>query len=425
LINKDVVRNFIIFILILVSFSCKKEEKIPANTRLRGPGLNSLIGDKKVNLTYFSQFLPDKQFNVDILLPYNLVDPDYFDIYESEGQINKFAKIIELRNDNIYKYTLVGLNNGTPYYFYVVGKKEGYKSLYSDTIMIIPNQKLTFDTLVTINNNHSISSVSYSPVANKVAYVDKSYAWNGGANCCMAESIILSSTDNRNSELLAIDSYDPDWSSNGDKIVFAEETLGQGYYSQIAIYDVASKVITKLTNDITYTYNPSFSPSNGKLLYQSNKNRPDINSTNIWLMDLRTFNTELIIDLSKTNFVDISRPVWMDENDFIFQGTNSNTRTSIYKSSILTKKIEPLITSGWNDYNAAISPNADQIAFISDRSGSEQLWLYNLQTKEYKQLTGYDENDYFDGNWTKINWMDNNQLLFSFGDNSLTKVLLK
>ena len=425
MINKDVVRNFIIFILILVSFSCKKEEKIPANTRLRGPGLNSLIGDKKVNLTYFSQFLPDKQFNVDILLPYNLVDPDYFDIYESEGQINKFAKIIELRNDNIYKYTLVGLNNGTPYYFYVVGKKEGYKSLYSDTIMIIPNQKLTFDTLVTINNNHSISSVSYSPVANKVAYVDKSYAWNGGANCCMAESIILSSTDNRNSELLAIDSYDPDWSSNGDKIVFAEETLGQGYYSQIAIYDVASKVITKLTNDITYTYNPSFSPSNGKLLYQSNKNRPDINSTNIWLMDLRTFNTELIIDLSKTNFVDISRPVWMDENDFIFQGTNSNTRTSIYKSSILTKKIEPLITSGWNDYNAAISPNADQIAFISDRSGSEQLWLYNLQTKEYKQLTGYDENDYFDGNWTKINWMDNNQLLFSFGDNSLTKVLLK
>ena len=425
MINKDVVRNFIIFILILVSFSCKKEEKIPANTRLRGPGLNSLIGDKKVNLTYFSQFLPDKQFNVDILLPYNLVDPDYFDIYESEGQINKFAKIIELRNDNIYKYTLVGLNNGTPYYFYVVGKKEGYKSLYSDTIMIIPNQKLTFDTLVTINNNHSISSVSYSPVANKVAYVDKSYAWNGGANCCMAESIILSSTDNRNSELLAIDSYDPDWSSNGDKIVFAEETLGQGYYSQIAIYDVASKVITKLTNDITYTYNPSFSPSDGKLLYQSNKNRPDINSSNIWLMDLRTFNTELIIDLSKTNFVDISRPVWMDENDFIFQGTNSNTRTSIYKSSILTKKIEPLITSGWNDYNAAISPNADQIAFISDRSGSEQLWLYNLQTKEYKQLTGYDENDYFDGNWTKINWMDNNQLLFSFGDNSLTKVLLK
>ena len=425
MINKDVVKNFIIFILILASFSCKKEEKIPANTRLRGPGLNSLIGDKKVNLTYFSQFLPDKQFNVDILLPYNLVDPDYFDIYESEGQINKFAKIIELRNDNIYKYTLVGLNNGTPYYFYVVGKKEGYKSLYSDTIMIIPNQKLTFDTLVTINNNHSISSVSYSPVANKVAYVDKSYAWNGGANCCMAESIILSSTDNRNSELLAIDSYDPDWSSNGDKIVFAEETLGQGYYSQIAIYDVASKVITKLTNDITYTYNPSFSPSDGRLLYQSNKNRPDINSTNIWLMDLRTFNTELIIDLSKTNFVDISRPVWMDENDFIFQGTNSNTRTSIYKSSILTKKIEPLITSGWNDYNAAISPNADQIAFISDRSGSEQLWLYNLQTKEYKQLTGYDENDYFDGNWTKINWMDNNQLLFSFGDNSLTKVLLK
>jgi Tol biopolymer transport system component len=405
--------------LILVSFSCKKEEKIPANSRLRGPFLSSLIDNQKVNLKYFSQFLPD------IFSSYKLVDPDYFDIYESVGQINKFKKVVELINNNNYEYTLNGLNNNSTYYFYVVGKKEGYKSLYSDTIMVIPNQKLTYDTLITFNNNQSIVSVSYSPVTNKIAYVDKNYAWNGGENCCMAVSIILSSIDNQDSELLAIDSYDPDWSSNGNKIVFAEETLGQGYYSQIAIYDVKSKTIIKLTNDTTYYYNPSFSPSDDKILYQSNKNRPDINSTNIWLLDLNTFYNELIIDLSKNNFVNVSKPDWMNESDFIFQGTSSNNKTSIYKSSILTKHTEPLIESRWNDYNAAISPKADQIAFISDRSGNEQLWLYNLQSKEYKQLTGYDDNDYFDGNWTKIAWSDNNQILFTFGDNRLTKLLLK
>jgi Tol biopolymer transport system component len=361
----------------------------------------------------------------DIFSSYKLVDPDYFDIYESEGPINKFKEVVELINDNNYEYTLNDLNNNSIYYFYVIGKKEGYKPLYSDTIMIIPNQKLTFETLITFNNNQSIVSVSYSPVTNKIAYVDKNYAWNGGENCCMAVSIILSSIDNQNSELLAIDSDDPDWSSNGDKIVFAEETLGQGYYSQIAIYDVMSKTIVKLTNDTTYYYNPSFSPSDDKILYQSNKNRPDINSTNIWLMDLNNLNTELITDLSKNNFIDVSKPDWMNENDFIFQGTSSNNMTSIYKSSVLTKKIEPLIASGWNDYNATISPNSDQIAFISDRSGSEQLWLYNLQTKGYKQLTGYDDSEYFDGNWTKIDWIDNNQLLFTFGDNRLTKLLLK
>jgi Tol biopolymer transport system component len=378
-----------------------------------------------VTLKYFSQFTADRQFHTDILLPYKLVDPDYFDIYESEGQLNKFKEVVELINNNNYEYTLNDLNNNSTYYFYVIGKKEGYKPLYSDTIMIIPNQKLTFETLITFNNNQSIVSVSYSPATNKIAYVDKNYAWNGGENCCMAVSIIISSIDNQNSELLAIDSDDPDWSSKGDKIVFAEETIGQGYYSQIAIYDVMSKAIIKLTNDTTYYYNPSFSPSDDKILYQSNKNRPDINSTNIWLMDLNTLNTELITDLSKNNFIDVSKPDWMNENDFIFQGTSSNNMTSIYKSSILTKKIEPLIESRWNDYNATISPNADQIAFISDRSGSEQLWLYNLQTKDYKQLTGYDDNEYFDGNWTKIDWIDNNQILFTFGDNRLTKLLLK
>ena len=418
-------RKLIVFVFILVSFSCKKEEKIPADTKLRAPFLNSLIDDKKVTLTYFSQILPDKQFNADILLPYKLVDPDYFDIYESEGQINNFKEIIELKNNSKYVYTLDGLNNGTPYYFYVVGKREGYKPLYSDTIMIIPNQKLTFNTLATISNNHSIASVSYSFGANKVAYVDKNYAWDGGANCCMAESIILSSNDNKDPELLATFAYDPNCSSNGDTIVFAAEPQGHGYYSQIAIYDITSKAITKLTNDTTYYYNPSFSPSDSKLLYQSNKKRPDINSTNIWKMDLSTFKTEVIIDLSKTNLVNVSRPNWKDENDFIFQGTSSNGKTSIYKSSLLTKEIVPLIESNWNDYNATISPKSDQIAFISDRSGNEQLWLYNLQTKEYMQLTGYNDSEYFDGNWTKINWMDNNQLLFTFGDNRLAEVLLK
>ena len=412
-------RKTIIFILILGSFSCKKDVKIPADSRLRAPSLSSLIDDKKVTLKYFSQFIPD------VFSSYTLVDPDYFDIYESEGQLNKFNEVIELKNDNIYEYSLNDLNNNSTYYFYIVGKKEGYKSLYSDTIMVIPNQKLTYDSLITFNNNHSISSVSYSPAANKVAYVDKNYAWNGGANCCMAESIILSSNDNKDSELLATFSYDPNWSSNGDTIVFAAETQGHGYYSQIAVYDLTSKVITKLTNDTTYYYNPSFSPSDGKLLYQSNKNRPHINSTNIWMMDLSTLKTELIIDLSKTNFVNVSKPDWMNENDFIFQGTSLNNVTSIYTSSLVTKKIEPLIASRWNDYNATISPNADQIAFISDRSGNEQLWLYNLQSKEYKQLTGYDDNDYFDGNWTKIDWIDNNQLLFTFGDNRLTKLLLR
>ena len=412
-------RNIIIFILILASFSCKKEEKIPANSRLRGPFLISFIGDKEVTLTYFSQYVTD------IYSTYKLVDPDYFDIYESEGQISNFKEIVKLKNDNIYTYTLDGLNNGTTYSFYIVGEKEGYTSLYSDTIMVIPNQKLTFDTLVTINNNHSISSVSYSPVANKIAYVDKYYAWNVGDNGYMGESIILSSINNQDSGLLAIDSYDPNWSSNGDTVVFAEETQFHGYYSQIAIYDLNSKAITKLTNDTTYYYNPSFSPSDDKILYQSNKNRPDINSTNIWMMDLSTYKTELIIDLSKTNFVNVSRPDWMDENNFIFQGTNSNSKTSIYKSSILTKEIEPLIESKWNDYNASVSPDANQIAFISDRSGSEQLWAYNLQTKEFKQLTGYDDSEYFDGNWTKIDWMDNNQLLFTFGEKRLTKLLLR
>jgi Tol biopolymer transport system component len=51
----------------------------------------------------------------------------------------------------------------------------------------------------------------------------------------MAESVILSSTDNKDPELLTTFAFDPDWSSNGNTIVFAAETQGQGYTSRLPI----------------------------------------------------------------------------------------------------------------------------------------------------------------------------------------------
>jgi hypothetical protein len=399
-------RKYSILILILVLFSCHKETKISTNgTRLRGPSLSSLIDDKKVTLKYYSPLSFDK------FSQYKFVDPDYFDIYMSEGQLNNFTEVTELKNDNKYEYNLSNLNNNSTYYFYVIAKKEGYIPIYSDTIMVIPNSKLDFENLIEFDNNHTIVSVSYSSITNKISYVDNNYYWNGGENCCMANSIIISSIDNQNAELLVIDSSDPDWSPNGDKIVFLIGSIGHGYYTQIALYDLSSKTISKLTNDTTYYYNPTFSLSGDKILYQSNKNRPDLNSTNIWMMDLNTLNISKIIDLSTNSFINVTRPNWINESDFIFQGTKSNNITSIYKSSIVTKKVEPVIESQWNDYCAVISPNADQIAFISDRSSNEQLWLFNLQTKEYKQLTGYDSTDFFLDVWSKINWIDNSHYI--------------
>jgi len=415
-------KKYRLLILIFVLLSCQKEAKISTDgTKLRGPCLSSLIDDQKVTLKYYSQY----QNTTDILLPYKLVDPDYFDIYESQGQLNEFKKVIELKNDNNYRYTFNDLNNDSAYYFFVIAKREGYVPICSDTIMVIPNPRPPFEDLFVYNNNHTVVSVSYSPSVNKIAYVDNNYSWNGGENCCMTNSIIISSINNQSQELLVTDSSDPDWSPNGDKILFLLGSIGHGYYTQISLYDVSSKTITRLTNDTTYYYNPTFSPSGDKILYQSNKNRPDINSTNIWLMDLNNSSIGKIIDLSANNLINISRPDWINENEFIFQGIKSNNITSIYKSDIRTKNIEPLIESRWNNYSASISQNADRIAFVSDRSGSEQLWLYNIQTKEYKQLTGYDSNEYFLDAWTKINWIDNDQLLFTFGENRLTQLNIK
>lgn len=57
-----------------------------------------------------------------------------------------------------------------------------------------------------------------------------------------------------------------------------------------------------------------------------------------------------------------------------------------------------MIISDWMDVCPAISPDNKQVAFISNRSGTNQIWIYNIITKKYNQITG-DIGDNVDSNW--------------------------
>jgi hypothetical protein len=134
------IKNFFLFAGILVFAGCNKEE--PADIRLLPPFMLGTIGDRQVTLTYFSDL------RADILLPYRQVAPDYFDIYEAAGRPERFTKVLEIKNTGEYTCSIDRLFNNTSYFFYAVGRKEGYAPLYSDTIMLIPNEKPVCDTLV-------------------------------------------------------------------------------------------------------------------------------------------------------------------------------------------------------------------------------------------------------------------------------------
>ncbi|HAQ20868.1 MAG TPA: hypothetical protein DCR40_16795 [Prolixibacteraceae bacterium] len=415
-------KKIIIIGLFLLILGCKKDETlINDGTVIWRPDPVALIGNDQIQLNWLNYSI----FNM-ILLPYTYVDPDNFEIYVSTGTTDNFTKLIELKNDGKYSYKIENLANGQSYYFYVVSKKKRYASLISDTIMAVPNQKTNTENLITVNNSHSVTSVTLASKINKIAYVDKFYAWNGGSNCCMAVSVLISNLDGTDSKLLDINSFEPCWSPNSDKIVFRSENgetnRENGMPSQIALFDYETKTITKLTSGTAFNYAPVFSENGNLILYQSNKTSQNKNLTNIWMINLKTSETTQITDIANTNLTGAGRPNWIDNEKFLFHGVGRDYKYQIYESSVNDKQVSQLFVSGWNDYSPSISPDNKKIAFISDRSGSKQIWLYSLENKSLKQLTGFSEDEYVDASWNRIEWIDNLYILFTFNDNKLMKL---
>jgi len=379
----------------------------------------SFIEDSKVLLKWGPSMIPY------ILLPYEIAEPDKIDIYISENVKSNFKKIADLENGGDFSYTVDKLLNGKPYYFYLVSKKIGFSPLNSDTIMVVPNKKKEFEILQTCEESHMsrLSNVSLAKQKNKIAYVDRFYSWNGGTNCCMSVSVLISNIDGTEKELVEINSNSPSWSPENDKIAFHFDAIQNvGWIpAQIALYDCETKSVTQITHDDFYNYSPVFSDNGELLLFQSSRNTLGTYETNIWLMNLKTNDLFQITDISQSSLTTVERPCWIDNDRFLFHGVSLDGDYKLFESSISKKQINKLFDSQWNDYIPSISPDDKRVAFISNRSGTNQVWIYHFDRKTYSQITGYSMHESVEHTWNKIEWIDKTTILFTLNDNQLIK----
>jgi Tol biopolymer transport system component len=411
-------KKIIIIGLILLFSGCTKEDDtIDDKTVLWRPVPVATIDNNQIKLTWLNYSI----FNL-VLLPYTYVTPDNFDIYISEGTPDNFRKLTEVENDESYSFKIKNLKNGQACYIYVVSKKKRYSSLVSDTIMAIPNPKPQTENLITVDKSHTIIGVSLASKKNKIAYVDKFYSWYGGENCCMAVAILTSNIDGSETELIDVKAFEPDWSPDNDKIVFRSESNDM----QIAVYDTKTKEITELTDGEGERYAPVFS-KNGEFIlfespYNSNVGFPGDTPSNIWMINTNTSELTQITDIYSLKLKKAGRPDWIDNDKFLFNGTTLNYKSQIYEASVTAKQVTQKIVSDWNDYCPSVSPDNKNIAFISDRSGSYQIWLYSTDTGLLKQVTGFPALGGVNRWWNRIEWMDSSNILFTLSENRLMKL---
>ena len=344
------------------------------------------------------------------------LEPNKVDIYISKNDMSNFQKLIELNYDKEGSYTIDKLQNSSPYYFYVVAKRKGLESRYSDTIMVIPNKRKEFEILQKIDVETNISNISISHQKNKIAYVDAQL---------LSFPLFISNMDGSEKELVNVKSFSPSWSPTKDKIVFHSNGNQDvtWRYAQIAMYDCETKSITQLTDDNYHNCFPVFS-KNGELLLFHSCFTSITYGANIYLMNLTTLESSQITDISKTAIKKIGGVYWIDNDRFLFDGEYSYGKKRLFESSVSEKQITQIFESIWNDGAPSISPDQKKIAFLSNRSGMSQVWIYHTDSKTFSQITGYSDSETYyksESATSNIEWLDNSTIVFTINDIDLVK----
>jgi TolB protein len=419
------IKKYFAIIAIFVLSACSHDDVYESSTQEKvmwNAAPIAVINDRSVQLNWQNGTIRD-----DMLRLYELVNPDEFDIFISEDN-KAFHKLKTVKNDEQgTKNTEIikNLQNGKPYFFYLVSKNKKFLPLTSNKIMAIPNKKKENTCLLTSEGIHTMRDISISPDQKKIAYVDIFHTWDEGRYG--AASIFISNIDGSRKELLDINCYKPFWSPDGKKITFQTEKTEvsheYGMPSQIALYNTDTKIITKLTEGLYFNYAPVFSKNGKSILFHSNKNSSGKYNSTIWLKDLESSNSFQVIDNS--TLVDATFPYWVDNNKFLFQGIYPDGKWQIYESTVTDKKIANVFQSEWDDFHPSISPDNKKIAFISNRSGSNEVWIYYTKNKQYRQITGYSLEDYLYSEWTNIVWLDNTTIVFTLNDQLIIKQIIE
>ena len=390
-------------------FSCEDESNSGTN-EFWTPELSVEKGDGEVLL-----LLRDLTLYLNYVGPLP-THPDFYNILVSED-LETFT--LYTRVD--YRETMVkveNLENDKPYYFKIAAEK-GQETHDSNIVMTIPSQQLPMNQY--LSGEHDYRNLSTSYDGNYLSFVN--------------DNDTYFTTYNDETQFIDENSLaGASWSKEMNKAVYLKLVLLQGYLlypSQFKLFDPATKASTELFQipyDRYYAGAPKFIPASNDISFLSTEeNSNEMYVTyDLWRINPDTKEKTRITNFKQDGFVGVSNYDWSDTGSSIYIDgmRNRDEPRGIFRFDIDTNTLSPIITSHWNDQRPSLSPANTKIAFVSDRSGRDEVWMYDIGVESYRQVTGSNAFG-FDSRYSNLHWLDDSSLLITVSlDNGMTAVTI-
>lgn len=146
-----------------------------------------------------------------------------------------------------------------------------------------------------------------------------------------------------------------------------------GYY-QIFSHQLLGQPFTRLTSGAWDDIQPALSPDSQRIAFASNRS----GAWDLYVLDLLTGDTTQITDNDEFD----GRPSWSPDGAWLAYEHYVDNDLEIFIQPV-DGSVDPVRISAGNgaDYAPAWQPNEQHIAFVSDRGGSPQIWLVDLEAE--------------------------------------------
>jgi len=188
------------------------------------------------------------------------------------------------------------------------------------------------------------------------------------------------------------------WSPNGKDIAFSGMIEGQ---SDIFSYNLDTKQVTQITNDVYSDYAPSYSPDGKKIVFSSdraaiqNKAIQAVYPINLTIYDIEAKNLNNINIFPSANNLN---PQFSANSQSIFFLSNRDGFRNLYKYNLTDQSVEQLTDyftgiSGITEFSPAISVSLnDDIVYSYYRYQRYTLYNANVKSFKAKKINNQEEN---------------------------------